>query len=211
MKYTTAAIAAATMAVASAKDCNLPPISERVVPGDVFKIVALPKVANEIECAPFQAKNNNLLIGADFQGANCTSRTSRDYASFVLNGQGLLFLNTGDTPDSFQTQQIFVDRSGMGQGQIQYTTGNAATIGKNQERGPFKITEETSDLVFDNGNGVVTAFQACPPYNGDKLAGWEVWLAGNPKPAGSEGCVELNARAVKDDKVEACEYSVYKA
>ncbi|KNG45810.1 cell wall protein [Stemphylium lycopersici] len=210
MKYAAAAIAAATMAVASAKDCNLPPVSERVVPGDVFKLVALPKVANEIECGAFQAKNSGILIGAEFQGANCTSRTSRDYASFVLNGQGLLFLNTGNTPDNYQTQQIVVDRSGMGQGNIQYTTGNGVTIGKNQELGPFKITE-TSDLVFDNGNGAVTAFQACPPYNGDKLAGWKVWLAGAPKPAGSEGCVELNARAVKDDMVEACEYSVPRA
>jgi hypothetical protein len=210
MKYTTAAITTITMAVAGAKDCDLPPISEAVVAGDIFKLVALPKVANEIECAPFQAKNNNLLINAEFQGANCTSRTSRKYASFVLNGQGLLFLNTGDTPDNFQTQQIFVDRSGMGQGQIQYTTGLDTTIGKNQELGPFKLTD-SSDLVFDNGNGVVTAFQACPPSDGDKLTGWEVWLAGNPKPAGSEGCVELNARAVKDDQPEACEYSVYKA
>jgi hypothetical protein len=52
MKYATATIAAVTMALASAKDCNLPPISEAVVPGDVFKLVALPKVANEIECEP---------------------------------------------------------------------------------------------------------------------------------------------------------------
>ncbi|KAF1916815.1 hypothetical protein BDU57DRAFT_556956 [Ampelomyces quisqualis] len=210
MKYTIATIAAVTLALASAKDCNLPPISEAAVAGDVFKLVALPKVANEIECAPFQAKNNNLLIGADFQSANCTTRLPRDHASFVLNGQGLLFLYTGDTPDNFQTQQMFVDRSGMGQGQIQYTTGNAAGIGRNQERGPFKITE-TSDLVFDNGNGVVTAFQACPPGKGYELSGWKVWLAGNPKPGGSEGCVELNARAVKEAKPEACEYSVYNA
>ena len=113
MKYTTATIAAVTMALASAKDCDLPPISEAVVPGDVFKLVALPKVANEIECEPFQAKNNNLLIGDDFQSANCTTRLPRDHASFVLNGQGLLFLYTGDTPDNFEAQQIFVDRSGM--------------------------------------------------------------------------------------------------
>ncbi|USP74833.1 hypothetical protein yc1106_02107 [Curvularia clavata] len=208
MKYATATIAAVTMALASAKDCKLPPISEAVVPGDVFKLVALPKVANEIECEPFQAKNNNLLIGDSFQSANCTTRLPRDHASFVLNGQGLLFLYTGDTPDNFEAQEIFVDRSGMGQGNIQYTTGLPANIGRNQELGPFKITE-TSDLVFDNGNGAVTAFQACPPANGDKLTGWKVWLAGNDKPAGSEGCVELNARAVKETNPEACEYSVY--
>lgn len=210
MKYTSATIAAVTMALASAKDCNLPPISEAVVPGDVFKLVALPKVANEIECEPFQAKANGLLIGDDFQSANCTTRLPRDHASFVLNGQGLLFLYTGDTPDNFTAQQIFVDRSGMGQGNIQYGTGLPLQIGKNQELGPFKITE-TSDLVFDNGNGAVTAFQACPPADGDKLTGWKVWLAGADKPAGSEGCVGLNARAVKETKPEACEYSVYNA
>ncbi|ENH98500.1 hypothetical protein COCC4DRAFT_46016 [Bipolaris maydis ATCC 48331] len=210
MKYATATIAAVTMALVSAKDCNLPPISEAVVPGDVFKLVALPKVANEIECQPFQAKNNDLLIGDSFQSANCTTRLPRAYASFVLNSQGLLFLYTGDTPDNFEAQEIFVDRSGMGQGNIQYTTGLPAKIGSNQQVGPFKITE-TSDLVFDDGNGAVTAFQACPPANGDKLTGWKVWLAGNDKPAGSEGCVELNARAVKDTTPEACEYSVYSA
>ncbi|KAG9188913.1 hypothetical protein G6011_07618 [Alternaria panax] len=208
MKYTTTAIAVATIALASAKDCNLPPISEAAVPGDVFKLVALPKVANEIECAPFQAKNGGLVIGADVQGANCTSQTSRDYASFVLNGQGLLFLYTGNTPDNFETQQIYVDRSGMGQGSIQYTTGLDTTIGPNQEYGPFKITTETSDLVFEKSNGAVSAFQACPPAAGDELSGWTVWLAGNPKPAGNEGCVGLNARAVKETKPEACEYSV---
>jgi hypothetical protein len=207
MKYTTAILAAATMALASAKNCNLPPLSEAPVPGDVFKLVALPKVANEIECEPFQAKNGGLLIGDDFQSANCTTRLPRDYASFVLNGQGEVFLYTGSTPDDFQTQQIYLDRSGMGQGVIQYTTGLNQSFGRNSEVGPFKITAETSDLVLENRNGVVTAFQACPPSDGDKLRGWSVWLAGNPKPAGSEGCVELNARAVKDDKPEACQYS----
>ncbi|CAG5178513.1 uncharacterized protein ALTATR162_LOCUS8738 [Alternaria atra] len=204
MKYTTTTIAAVMMALASAKDCNLPSIAEAAKTGDIFKLVALPKVSNEIECGAFQAKSGNLLINAESQGANCTTRLPRDHASFILNGVGNLFLYTGDTPDNFALQQIFVDRSGMGQGQIQYTTGIESTIGPKQERGPFRITP-SSDLVFYDRNGKETAFQACPLAN--SLDGWKVWLDGSDKPAGSEGCVGLNARAVKEENPEACEYS----
>jgi hypothetical protein len=210
MKYTTASIAAVTMALTSAlpqnstsTGCNFP-IGEDAAPkvGDTFKLVAVPKVANEIECKPIQAINNNLIINAPEQGATCDSDAQVDFATFYLNGLGGLFLNTNNNTNLIQ--QIAFDRSGMGQGVIQYTT-NAQELSKNQERGPFQFGVN-NDLLIHDPNGKDTEFQACP---GAADGGWEVWVAGVEKPAGIEGCVKMNARAVKVEDAATCSYSVY--
>jgi hypothetical protein len=208
MKYTTATIAAATMALASAlpqassEGCNFPiDAASQPKAGDTFKLVAVPKIANEIECKPVQAIKDSLIINAPEQDALCTNATKVDYATFVLNGQGELFLNTGAN-NANPTQQIFIDRSGMGQGVIGYTLGNQ-TIGRNMERGPFKFGVN-GDLFLEDPNGKATEFQACPISDD---AGWAVWMAGVEKPAGTEGCVKMNARAVKVEDL-ACTYSI---
>ncbi|KAL1794557.1 hypothetical protein ACET3X_006373 [Alternaria dauci] len=207
MKYTTAAIAAATVALGSATTCAVPPSTGPVVPGDIFKIIALPETTpNFLDCKPIQAVRRNLLIGTADQGANCTAGAEQNYASFVVNGQGLVFLYTGAPPEStFDFQQLYVDRSGMGQGNIQYTTGPNQTIGRNQQYGPFKLTEQ-SELVF-NSNNMPVGFQACPLFDGDNSKGWKVWIADVAEPAHSKGCVKFTALAVKEEAPLACEYS----
>lgn len=96
----------------------------------------------------------------------------------------------------------------MGQGIIQYTASVTQQIGKNQERGPFKI-DENGNLVFaGNADGTTTGFQACP---GAKDGGWSLWLAGVEKPAGNEGCLGINLKAVKEEEPQRCLYTSYEA
>jgi hypothetical protein len=91
----------------------------------------------------------------------------------------------------------------MGQGNVRYSTG-VQPIGKNQERGPFKINDD-GDLVFAAGGltGDV-GFQACPGAVG---GGWKIWLSGVDKPAGSEGCTPFTMKALKEDEPKKCLYS----
>jgi hypothetical protein len=122
-----------------------------------------------------------------------------NYASFSINEEtGSVDIYTFNPP-----LQLYVDRSGMGQGNLRYTTG-VQPIGKNQERGPFKINDD-GDLVFAAGGltGDV-GFQACPGAVG---GGWKIWLAGVEKPAGSEGCTPFTMKALKEDPIMKCLYT----
>jgi hypothetical protein len=136
--------------------------------------------------------------GAPSQNSTCPD-PSVNYATFTLTQDtGDLYLYTDNPP-----HQAVVDRSGMGQGHIGYTTG-VQPIGKNQERGPFKINED-GDVVFAATNGAV-GFQACPGALG---GGYSVWLTGVTEPAGNQGCVGFVAKALREDEPQKCLYTVY--
>ncbi|KAF2827623.1 hypothetical protein CC86DRAFT_213937 [Ophiobolus disseminans] len=193
MKFTTTALIASTAALAAASPCKPTP-TENPKAGDIFRIMAL-RSASDIHFQSVQALRNGFLINAPAQNASC----SRDvnYASFILQEDGDLYLNTRNPP-----QQAFVDRSGMGQGVIQYTTG-VQGIGRNQERGPFKINSD-SNLVFVSANGEETGFQACPNALG---GGYSVWLAGATNPGGNKDCIGFSARALKESDPVTCAYT----
>lgn len=193
MKFTTSAVIASTAALAAAS-----PVDSAIPKFDgngVFKVMAI-RSASDIHYADLQAATGGLRINYPKQNSSCTN-PEVNYASFTLSQDtGDLYLYTANPP-----LQAYVDRSGMGQGVLRFSTG-VQPIGKNQERGPFKIDEE-GNLVFAAANGV-TGFQACPNALG---GGYSVWLAGNTNPGGNSDCVGFVAKALKEDPPVKCLYN----
>ncbi|KAI8949212.1 hypothetical protein F4801DRAFT_409140 [Xylaria longipes] len=173
------------------------PSSTAIAPGDAFGIMAL-RSASPIHFAEVDAALNSIFLYLPSQNATCddgTKPTTPDYATFYLSEDGGLYLyRTSATP-----QQLFVDRSGMGQGKLGYTTG-AQPGPRNGERTKFTI-DEYGDISF-NDDG----FLACP----NSIDGaWSVWVGtGVSNPGGNEDCLGFVARAVKiEGTPNSCEYT----
>ncbi|KAI0543213.1 hypothetical protein GGR58DRAFT_451135 [Xylaria digitata] len=173
------------------------PSSTAVAPGEPFGLMAL-RSASPIHFAQFDAAQSSIFLNLPAQNATCddgTKPTEADYATFTVTEAGELYLfRRSATP-----QQLFVDRSGMGQGKLGYTTG-AQPAPRNGERTAFSLDENNS-LSF-NGAG----FLACP----NSIDGaWSVWVdAGVANPGGNSDCLGLNARAVKIvDAANSCLYT----
>jgi hypothetical protein len=210
MKFTTTTIVASAAALASAAPACQAPTTATVVaadnstspfprprPNSAIRIMAI-RSGSPIHYSSIQAIDSGFRIGAPSQNSTCPD-PSVNYATFTLTQDtGDLYLYTDNPP-----HQAVVDRSGMGQGHIGYTTG-VQPIGKNQERGPFKINED-GDVVFAATNGAV-GFQACPGALG---GGYSVWLTGVTEPAGNQGCVGFVAKALREDEPQKCLYTVY--
>jgi hypothetical protein len=191
MKFTTAAIAASAAALVSAAPVD--PVPE-IKTGDVFRIMSL-RSASPIHFGEMQAANSSFLINAPKQGAGCSEDVN--YASFRLTDDGELILNTENPP-----QVAFVDRSGMGQGVFQYTTGVQGAP-RNSERTGFTLNE-ANDLIFKDQTDQEIGFQACPnALNG----GYSVWLDITTNPGGNSDCLPFSARALKEDKPVSCMYT----
>jgi len=205
MKFTAAAAAASMAAISSALPQASSPFP-RPEAGDVFRLMSL-RTGTEIQYGNVQASQGSLVINSPAENnKTCAINGDREnvtdginYASFSINEEtGSVDIYTFNPP-----LQLYVDRSGMGQGNLRYTTG-VQPIGKNQERGPFKINDD-GDLVFAAGGltGDV-GFQACPGAVG---GGWKIWLSGVEKPADSEGCTPFTMKALKEDPIMKCIYT----
>ncbi|KAL5121101.1 hypothetical protein ACEQ8H_000952 [Pleosporales sp. CAS-2024a] len=200
MKFTSTAAAAACMAaVASAL-----PTENPIVPpsgNDMFRLMAL-RSCTAIHYGNVQAQKGGLVINSPQQNNKTCENTSDgsivsgvNYASFFLDSAGNLSLVT-DNP----TLEMYVDRSGMGQNVLRYTTG-VQPISGNQERGPFKVND-AGNLVFAAPTGDI-GFQACPGALG---GGYSIWLAGVTNPGGNAGCVDFEMKAIKEDPAFKCLY-----
>lgn len=171
--------------------------SPTIRPNEPFYIMSL-RSASPIHFAQFQAALNSIFLYLPSQNATCDDGekpTDPNYATFALSEDGGLYLYA----QSATPQQLFVDRSGMGQGKLGYTTG-AEPGPRNGERTAFSV-DEYDDLSF-NGAG----FIACP----NSIEGsWSVWVdAGFANPGGNSDCLGLAARAVKiEQNVNSCSYS----
>ena len=205
MKFTVAAAAASMAAISSALPQASSPFP-RPEAGDVFRLMSL-RTGTEIQYGNVQASQGSLVINSPAENnKTCAINGDREnvtsginYASFSIDEEtGSVNIYTFNPP-----LQLYVDRSGMGQGNVRYSTG-VQPIGKNQERGPFKINDD-GDLVFAAGGltGDV-GFQACPGAVG---GGWKIWLAGVEKPADSEGCTPFTMKALKEDPIMKCIYT----
>ena len=187
MKFTTAAIAAASAAVVAATPAgvaNEAPLKS----GEVFQIMSL-RSASPVHFGKVSASNNGFQIGNANPGASCGPEP-KDFAQFVVTEDSELYLYTANPP-----QQAFIDRSGMGQGIFQYTTGVQGAP-RNSERKGFAF-DENNYLTFD-GQG----FQACP--NG---AAYTVLLGGIDEPAGYKNCTPFTAQALKVQEPVKCSYT----
>ncbi|MCI2435629.1 hypothetical protein KC274_14690, partial [Listeria monocytogenes] len=107
-----------------------------------------------VQNAGWGAMHKGLFTGAQPQeGAECYDGDAQNFATFVLNKpEGTLSLYTDGKP----WQQLFVDRSGMGQGMMQYTTG-AEPAPRNAERDGWAIND-ADHLTFGGSDN----FLACP-------------------------------------------------
>ncbi|KAL1800540.1 hypothetical protein ACET3X_000882 [Alternaria dauci] len=192
MKFTTAAVVATAAGLAAAA-----PTDSKIKDGDVFSIQTIRSGTVDLQYNNIQAAQNSLVINAGQQNASC-GPGAPNYASFQLNN-GTIYLYTDNPP-----QQLFVDRSGMGQGVIQYTTG-VQDLPRNGERQTFAINDN-GELVFRDQTGQETGFQACKPsLNG----GYSVWLNGVTDPAGAEECLGFSARPIKQENPVKCYYTTY--
>lgn len=197
MKFTTASIVAATAAIVSASPCAPAPSTNntpapganttQINDGDVFTVISI-RPGTLIQNGLWQANGGAVVINTAAQNASCG--TDVNYASFQLNN-GTLNLYTEDEP-----QQMYVDRSGMGQGIMRYTTGDQP-FSRNGERGPFSISE-LGYLEFAG-----EPFQACPLSNG----GFYVWLSGQTNPGGNSNCIPMAARVDKVENPVKCQYT----
>jgi hypothetical protein len=205
MKFTAAAAAASMAAISSALPQASSPFP-RPDANDVFRLMSL-RTGTAIQYGNVQASEGSLLINSPTENnKTCIINGNRDnttnginYASFTLDQEdNSVYIYTFNPP-----LHLYVDRSGMGQGNVRYSTG-VQPIGPNQERGPFKINDD-GDLVFAAGGltGDV-GFQACPGAVG---GGWKIWLAGVEKPASSEGCTPFTMKALKETEQYKCLYS----
>ncbi|KAI1270865.1 hypothetical protein F5Y07DRAFT_384914 [Xylaria sp. FL0933] len=170
------------------------PTSTAVGPNEPFGLMAL-RSASPIHFARFGAALSSIFLNLPSQNATCADPAAADYATFTLSEDGGLYLFSTSGP----RQQLFVDRSGMGQGKLGYTTGDQPGPHYG-ERTTFAV-DETNHLSF-NGAG----FIACP----NSIDGaWSVWVdSGFPNPGGNSDCLGLSALAVKiTDSPNSCSYT----
>ncbi|KAL1796687.1 hypothetical protein ACET3X_005227 [Alternaria dauci] len=202
MKFTTSAVIASALVIVSASPIATADNSNNTDPfaaakpssNDIFRLMSL-RTGTPIQFGSVQAVKGGLAINAPKQNSSCTDPEA-NYASFSLTPEGDLYLYTTNPP-----LQAYVDRSGMGQGVIGFTTG-VQGIGRNSERGSFAIDDD-SNFIFAATNGVV-GFQACP---GSAENGWSVWLTGVTTPAGIEGCIPFTMKALKEETPVKCIYN----
>ncbi|KAI5293818.1 hypothetical protein KEM52_005170 [Ascosphaera acerosa] len=144
-----------------------------------------------VHYAGWAATLNRLVAGTQHQNASCDRGEDNNSATFYINDGSLYLFARSATP-----QEAWVDRSGMGQGIMGYTTG-AQPPPRNAERKGWSI-DENDHLLF-GGN----SFMACPGTDG-----WNLWAdTGNPKPGYQDDCVGIAARVLPNDNPVSCLYS----
>lgn len=165
--------------------------TESLPPDAKFQLMAL-RSGSEIHFAPFSAAKNSVFLDLPSQNATCADGPE-DRATFFLRNGGLYLYG-----DPATEQQLYADRSGMGQGKFGYTTGTEPPPRNAEETG--WVLDEANNLSL-NGTGLI----ACP----NSIDGaWSVWVyAGIDQPAGNSDCVGFSARAVQIDEPNSCLYT----
>ncbi|KAK4172866.1 hypothetical protein QBC36DRAFT_390130 [Triangularia setosa] len=181
---------AATAVPASGSSCPAPTRK--------FGIMAL-RSASRIHFAQVGAYQSKMILNLPDEklNAECTDGVARRDATFYIQNGELYLYGTKD-----KVQQFFTDRSGMGQGVLQYFNRGETGLGSRFELKGWAV-DENDNLTF-NGAGL----QACPSTTDDS---WFVWISGVEKPAGQEGCLPFTARTVTNANPVKCTYSTYSA
>ncbi|CAG9986868.1 unnamed protein product [Clonostachys byssicola] len=188
--FAVASLAAAAAAMPGANEAR------ETTNSDITNFEILPlRSASDIHFARISAAKSSLFAKLPEQDASCLAGVDGNQpAAFQINSEDkTLWLYASGNP----RQQIYVDRSGMGQGKIGYTTG-AEPAPRNAEREGWVINAD-GNLQF---NG--TDLTACP----NSIDGaWSIWLSGASNPGGNEGCLGFSARAGKVEKPNDCQYT----
>ncbi|KAF5667665.1 hypothetical protein FDENT_12060 [Fusarium denticulatum] len=184
-------------AAAPAQECKTGPAKPSSSPTPkTFGLVAL-RSASPIHFATFSAAQNGFLLNLpkDKQNATCSGKSSGS-AVFRLSEGELYLYNTGK-----KQQRVYTDRSGMGQGVLQYATETKDPLPESFQTKGWKI-DKAGNLNFDNASG----FTACR--NGPD-GSWTVWIqTGAAKPGNTDAeCLGFNARVAEIEQPTSCVYS----
>ncbi|KAL4863358.1 hypothetical protein BDV12DRAFT_177639 [Aspergillus spectabilis] len=187
MKFNSLAVAASLALTATAQ----PTGSCAPSTPDTFGLVAISS-GDAVQYAGFNAALRSIFAGLPSQNATCDG-SDDGFASFYIKDKALYLYGPSDA-----SQQIFVDRSGMGQGKIGYTVGDESGP-RNGERTGWAINTQ-NHLQFDGSDLI-----ACP----NSIDGaYSIWAsAGVANPAGNQDCVGIAARVEKDTTPVPCTYS----
>ncbi|KAI5291353.1 hypothetical protein KEM54_005206 [Ascosphaera aggregata] len=193
MRFSTVAatLACAASAIAAPAACPAPSSgSDNASTSKAFGVVSIHS-GNAVHYAGWAATQNRLVAGVTDQGASCDRGVKSNSATFYIKDGSLYLYAQPATP-----QEVWVDRSGMGQGIMGYTTG-AQPAPKNSERKGWSI-DENDHLLFDG-----VSFLACPGKDGHSL-----WVStGTDRPGYNENCVGIAARVVEINEPVGCLYS----
>lgn len=137
MQFTTALVASAAALTASALPQTTP-----IAAGQGFGIITI-RSGSDVQNSGVQAARSGLLVNAKSQNASCDVETN--FATFYINDEQELHLWESTT--SARPQTVYVDRSGMGQGLIGYTTG-AQPLPRNGENKGKKVSCPAFTLLF---------------------------------------------------------------
>ncbi|KAK8096472.1 hypothetical protein PG999_012416 [Apiospora kogelbergensis] len=164
MQFKNIALTAASAATVSAQT----PI------GQTFGVLSIHS-GSPVQYAGWSASSRGIFNLGPAQNASCDKGAKEEFATFHLNDKSELFLYSTGNP----VQQVYVDRSGMGQGIVGYTTGDG-------------------HLKFDGAD-----FQSCPGYVD---GAYKIWLAGTSNPGGNSDCVAVAARVQTLSEPVGCLY-----
>jgi hypothetical protein len=164
-------------------------------PPATFSIMSL-RSASPLHFGQVSAAQSNIFIHLPEQNATCKGDYDATQATFYISNDKELFLYT---PKGQPAQKVYVDRSGMGQGNVGYATGNEVLPRYAETKGWIN---DGSYLSF-NGSGLL----ACP----NSIDGaWSVWVSVLvDKPGNQEGCLGFNPRILPVDKPTECTYTHY--
>lgn len=190
MRFSTISASAILATVASA--AAVEPAPQPITSETVFELLSL-RSASDVHFRWVNAVEDRLWLHREAEtGAGCDRPTDGN-AQFRLIDGNLFLYST-----SYPQQQMWCDRSGMGQGITGYTTGVQPLPSRNGERGPWVVDgNNTLTMQFSNG------FYACPQ---DKF--YRIWTdSGVTSPGQSEGCLFVTLRAVPVSQPNSCLYS----
>ncbi|OJJ54844.1 hypothetical protein ASPSYDRAFT_35513 [Aspergillus sydowii CBS 593.65] len=181
MKFSSVAVAASMALTASAQPTA----------PETFGLIAIHS-GSGVQNSGFNAALGSVFAGLSGQNATCEG-SDDGFATFYIKDEALFLYGP-----SGSTQQVYVDRSGMGQGKLGYTTGDESGP-RNGERTGWAI-DNSNHLQFD-GSSLI----ACPNSIG---GAYSIWVsAGVANPGGNENCVGIAARVEKTEKPVPCTYS----
>lgn len=190
MRFSAVSASAILAAVASAAPVE--PAPQPITSETVFELLSQ-SPNHDAHLGRVNAVENGLWLhrGAE-TGAGCDRPTDGN-AQFRLIDGNLFLYST-----SYRQQQMWCDRSGMGQGVTGYTTGVQPVPSRNAERGPWVVDgNNTLTMKFSSG------FYACPE---DKF--YRLWTdSGVTNPGNGEGCLFVSLRAVPVSQPNSCLYS----
>lgn len=160
-----------------------------------FGLLAL-RSASAVHFASFSATEGGLVLKATDQGATCEAET--ETAQFYLSA-GALYLYT---PSNI-TQEIYTDRSGMGQGVLQYSTTPGGYLQPRNAETVGWALDSVGDLTFDG-----SSLLACPSSANNTEAPWSLWVStGVSSPGGNTGCLGISSRASVATEPNRCTYT----